>query len=80
MDRDLSRHVVKATFRSARELQDLLPLLKKRASAEEYQEYLRAIAAVIAEGRQQLLNRVFAEYPDLEAEVDASIQATGRYD
>jgi hypothetical protein len=80
VDRDLSRRVVKATFRSARELQDLLPILKERASPEDYQTYLRAIAAVVGEGGQQLLNRVFAEHPDLEVEVDAAIKTNGRYD
>jgi hypothetical protein len=35
---------------------------------------------VIAEGGVQLLNRVFAEHPDLENEVDTAIRTTGRYD
>jgi hypothetical protein len=58
----------------------LLPVLKEQASAEEYQTYLRAIAVVVGEGGQQLLNRVFAEHPDLEGEVDKAIKASGRYD
>jgi hypothetical protein len=80
MDRDLARSVIKATFQSARPLQDLLPVLQARLAPEEYRAYAKAVAAVIAEGGVQLLNRVFAEHPDLEAEVDSAVGTTGNYE
>jgi hypothetical protein len=79
MDRDISRQVIRATLRSSGELTALLPVLKAHCAPDEYQVFSRAIAAVVAECGQQLLNRVFAEHPELEAEVDAAIAMTGRY-
>lgn len=79
MDRETGREVLRATFQSAEQLQNLLPLLKSRCTADEYRKYAMAVAAVVAEGGQQLINRVIAEYPELEAEVDAAAKAGRRY-
>ncbi len=79
MDRETGREVLRATFRSAGELQALLPVLKARCGTEEYRTYALAVATVIAEGGQQLINRVIADHPELEAEIDAAVQTTGRY-
>jgi hypothetical protein len=79
MDLDVARQVVRATFRSSTSLTDLLPVLKAHCPPEEYQAFARAIAAVVGEAGLQLLNRVFAEHPELEAEVDEAIARDGRY-
>ena len=73
------RTVLRAVFRSATELQDLLPVLKAHCDADEYRVYAVAIASVIAESGQQIINRVMAEHPELEAEVDSAVSKDGRY-
>lgn len=79
MDIDLAREVVRGAFRSAQELQALLPRLKAGCSAEEYQAYARAIGAAVAEITLQVVNRALEAHPELEAEVEASIARTGAY-
>jgi hypothetical protein len=79
MDQELSRRIIRATFQSNGVLEDLLPALKAGCAEDEYRTYARAIAAVIAESGLQIMNRIFAEHPELEAEVDAAITKTGRY-
>jgi hypothetical protein len=79
MDIDLARYVVRAAFRSSRELGDLVPFLKEHLHAEEYRPYALAIASGVAAIQLDLLNKLFAEHPGLEAEVEASIQKYGRY-
>lgn len=79
MEIHLARAVLRATFQSNGVLQDLLPALKAGCGEEEYRTYAKAIAAVIAESGLQIMNRIFAEHPELEAEVDAAIAKTGHY-
>jgi hypothetical protein len=45
MDIDLALYVVRAAFRSSRELGDLGPFLKEHLRAEEYRPYAPAIAS-----------------------------------
>jgi hypothetical protein len=79
MNIDLARYVVGAAFRSSRELGDLVPFLKEHLDAEEYRPYARAIASGVAAIHLDLVNKLFADHPGLEAEVEASIQKYGRY-
>jgi hypothetical protein len=79
IDKNLARDVLRTTFQSNAVLQDLLPALKAGCGKEEYRTYAKAIAAVIAESGLQIMNRIFAEHPELEAEVDAAITKAGRY-
>jgi hypothetical protein len=79
MDADVARHVVRVAFRSARELESLLGLLKSNCSPDEYQTYAKAIATAIASIHLEVLNRVTASQPGLEAEIDADIKKHGRY-
>jgi hypothetical protein len=79
MDADLARAVLRGTFESNRVLQELLPALKAGCSEDEYRTYAKAIATVIAESGGQIMSRIFAGHPGLEAEVDAAIRRDGRY-
>ncbi len=79
MDIDLARHVARAAFRSSRELSDLIPFLKDHLDTEEYQPYAKAIASAVAAIHLDLMNKLFADHPGLEAEVEASIEKYGRY-
>lgn len=79
MNIDVARHVVRTCFRSGRELEGLLALLKAHCSPDEYQTFAKAIAAAIASIHTDVVNRVIATYPALEAEVEGDIQKHGRY-
>lgn len=79
MDIDIARHVLRAAFRSARELQDLLPLLKATMPAEEYDVLARGIASAIAEIGLEVTNRALAAHPALETEVETEVQRFGKY-
>jgi hypothetical protein len=79
VDIEVARHVVRAVFRSSRELQELLELLKGHCSEEEYTEFALAIAASIASAHLEVMNRVLAVHPNLEQEIDAAIKKYHRY-
>ena len=66
MDKELARHIVRTTFKSSAGLEDLLPLLRHHC------------AGAIADIHRELTTRVFSTFPELQAEVDRSIQKYGR--
>ena len=73
MEIDLAHHVTRAAFRSSRELGDLLHLLKGQLDEAEYQGYAKAIATAIAAIQFELVNKLTADHPGLEAEIEASM-------
>lgn len=79
MDIALARDVLRIAFRSSSELQSLLMMLKERCSQDEYQNYARGIAAAIDAIGVALTNNVLKAYPELTAEIEASIAKEGRY-
>jgi len=79
VDMDVARHIIRAAFRSARELENLLGLLKSHCSPEEYQIYATAIGTAIASIHLEVMNRVTDDFPTLEAEIEADIKKHGRY-
>jgi hypothetical protein len=78
MDKTAAREVVRAVFRSGSELEKLLGVLKRRCSAQEYKVYTRQVATAIDGIQVALLNKVLAQFPELEAEIEANIKRTGR--
>jgi len=78
MDEDLAWEIVRAAFRSSRELQDLLSLLKDRASADGYQDYAPGIARAVDAINDALLNPVIAAHPPLADRIEAELNAHGR--
>jgi hypothetical protein len=79
MDIDLSRHVIRIAFRSGRELEGLLGLLKEHCSADEYQTYAKAIATAIASIHVEIVNRITSSQPELENEIESVIAKYDRY-
>jgi hypothetical protein len=78
MDKNIAREVVRAAFRSGSELENLLGLLKERCSAEDYKIYAQQVARAIDGINAALLNKVVAQFPELEAEIEANIARTGQ--
>jgi len=79
LDIDVARHIVRTAFRSGRELEGLLGLLKTHCSADEYQIFAKAIATAIASIHTEIVNRVTALHPSLEEEIESDISKHGRY-
>jgi hypothetical protein len=78
MDIDMARNVARAAFRSTRELGALVPLLKEKPEPREYETYSKAIASAIADVQLGILNRLIAEHPALETEIEEAIHRTGQ--
>jgi hypothetical protein len=79
MNIEIAREIVRASFRSTRELGNLILDLKRSLSAEEHQIYAKAIATAIATIQLEVLNKATAQFPELEKEIEEKIEATGRY-
>jgi len=79
VDLQVARIIVSSGFRSSRELNDLLHVLKANCDPAEYESLKRAIATAIAEIANATFKPAFAAYPALEAEVDAQIAKYGRF-
>lgn len=79
MNMELARHVIRAAFRSGRELEVLLGVLQAHCSADEYKTYSRAIATAIDAIHREVMDRVTSSQPGLEDEIEASIAKYGRY-
>lgn len=73
MDMDLARHVIRVAFRSSRELEDLMQLLKAHGDREEYDVFAMDIAAAIDRINTALLDKIFSSHPELRNEVETSI-------
>jgi hypothetical protein len=79
MDINVARHVIRASFRSGRELEALLGLLKEHCGADEYRTYATAIATAVASIHLEIVNRITSSHPGLEDEIEAVVSKYGRY-
>jgi hypothetical protein len=78
MDEELAWEMVRVAFRTARELQGVLGLLKENCSAEDYQRYAGRIARAIDAVNDALLNTALAAHPRLAERIEAELEEFGR--
>ena len=79
MDRAPSEAVARIAFKAAAELTLLIPLIKDYATNEEEYEFLRqSLTFVARKVNDDILEKIFSEYPDIEAIFDQSIKDYGR--
>ena len=78
MNDKLAWEMVRVSFRTAGELQQLLGLLKEDCSAEDYQNYAARIAQAIDAVNHALLNTAIAAHPEFVARIDADLESYGR--
>lgn len=78
MDKELAWHVITVAFRSTNLLQEVLPLLKDHGAEAEYEAYGKAIARAIHGVQRELIDRVVAVHPEIEAQIEARIAKYGR--
>jgi len=78
MDKEIAKLVALTAFRSSADINNLIPFLKVHCSETECRELGLAIATASAGISQHVLTKIFAMYPDLEAEFDMQIRKYGR--
>ena len=79
METELARHVVRAAFRSARQLEGILGVLKEHCGAVEYDIYAKAIAAAIDSIHREVVDRITLSHPELEQEIGSNMAKYGKY-
>ena len=79
MDIDLARTIARSAFRSSRELGALMPKLQEKLSPDEFKAYSKAIATAIANIQLEIVNKLTAEHPVLESEIERAIKIAGHY-
>lgn len=79
VNKELARHLVRVAFRSGRELEGALGVLKAACEPDEYRDFAKGIAGAIDGIHVALVNKAIAAYPELEAEIEADLQKYGRY-
>lgn len=78
MDKALAQHVAATAFKSAAQLSDMIPILKAHCDEVEFATLARAIATANATIHTEIGNRIYAQYPELEQELEAKIRKYGR--
>lgn len=78
MDIEFARHAIRAAFRSAGELQELLQFSKERLPPEEYRDFSSGIATAIGQITLDVTNKALAAHPELKEEIEAELIAFGR--
>ncbi|WP_222610889.1 hypothetical protein [Undibacterium sp. FT79W] len=78
MDKELAKIVALTAFRSSAYMNNLIPLLKEHCSEDECRNFGIAIATASAEINLQILQKVFAMYPELSAKFDLQVRKYGR--
>ncbi|WP_374374783.1 hypothetical protein [Dongia sp.] len=74
MEKALAKHVVVQSFRAVDKITSLVPLLKEHCSEEEYRALALAIARSAANIKSEMIDLVYARYPEIEEEVDRDIE------
>jgi hypothetical protein len=78
MDEQLARLTIGAATRSARELGDLVPILKDHCAEDLYTQLKPGFGAVIYEIYESILGPIFASFPNLKKEFDQNVEILGR--
>lgn len=78
MDKGLARDVVRSVFKSGRELESLLPILKQRCTESDYVVFRQQIAKAIDGIHSSVLKSTLDKFPELNAEIEANLAVTGQ--
>lgn len=78
MDKQLAEYVAHISIRSASEMSRLIPILKVHLSEEEYEPLRKAITNISKNIAENILFKIYDEYPDLDNKLDGIIEKYGR--
>lgn len=74
MNEDIARTFAVVAIKSSSMLTNVLPLLKERCPAAEYEELRNTISAIAGDISIEVLRKVFKAHPALERELDEAIR------
>jgi hypothetical protein len=78
MDKEIAKLIAITAFRSAADINNLVPFLKEYCSESKSRDFGIAIATASTKISPQILRKIFAMHPELEVEFDMQIQKYGR--
>jgi len=78
MNKDVAREIIRASFRSERELENLSGFLKERCGPNDYKELVRSIAIAIDGINVELVKKALTMFPDLKLEMESNLKRTGQ--
>jgi len=70
MDRKNAKQVVLGGIESITELGRIFPKIKENCDEDEYRSLQFTVCGIIADITDKLINPIYDQYPDLEAEID----------
>lgn len=65
MKKDVAKSIVELVFDYGGKLNDSMLLVRESATEDEFSAYRRAVGGVLASTFTNILDPIFAEYPDL---------------
>lgn len=65
MKKDVAKSIVELVFDYGGKLNDSMLLVRESATEDEFSDYRRAVGTVLASAFANILDPIFAEYPDL---------------
>jgi hypothetical protein len=78
VDRDIAKIILNATYRSGRELADLVPFVKEHCDERDYERISIAIATVLHDLGSTIQQPIYQEHPDVECEIEDRVERFGR--
>ena len=78
MDRDLAKMILRSTQHSARELANLVPLIKEHCDKEDYERLSNAIATILHDLESLISQPIYQEHPEVAREIEERIERFGR--
>ena len=78
MNKEIAEYVASIAFKNAAKFTRLIPLLKHHLSEEEYEPYRKSITRVGTIIADEVLLKIFAEHPDIDAKRKATLDTFGK--
>lgn len=78
MDIELARMVMMVAGRCREDMAALMPILKEHCSDTDREEVSIAIATIVYDLREEVMNKLFSRFPQLEQEYDDRQKKFGR--
>ncbi len=78
MNSDMAWQVIRAAYRSSRELNEFLYILKSQGDKDDYEFYRKGIATAIHLIHVELTDRALSRHPELEQRIERELAEFGK--
>lgn len=79
IEKSISQHGARLSFRINQQISDFAALIRENASDEDYERYKILIAEAIYKVNVALLDTAINNYPEIQNDIEESINRYGRY-